>query len=97
MPTVEVYHGDVHVATVEAPETAVTHALDYAWIWTNNTTGSWSRPGNPNHSRHVTVRAPLPVHNGQTYGLRSSMVGDRFTVGGKDFIVEPFGFRELVA
>jgi hypothetical protein len=91
-----------HVADITVPDTAeVMGALETAWRRTNNINGSWSRgpsfeDGSTNHDFHesVTVHAPLPVHKGQTYGLRSSMVGDVFEVAGRRFRVAMMGFTE---
>jgi hypothetical protein len=95
MSTVEVYHGPVHVASVETPETGE-DALEYAYQATQNIEGSWSRPGNPDYREYVTVRAPLPqTALGQERGLRSSMMGDRFVLEGTTYEVASFGFKEV--
>lgn len=54
-------------------------ALEYAYHRTQNIAGSWSRndfEDNPDYSEDVTVMADLPVHEGVTYGLRSTSMGD---------------------
>lgn len=94
---VEVFHGieRLHVATVDAPRETVIEALEFAYEQTQNIMGSWSRPGNPDHNECVTVIAPLPIIGGQIYGLRSSMVGDRFQIDDRTFEVHPVGWKEL--
>lgn len=47
---------------------------------------------NDDHHPAVTVLAPLPVHDGRTHGLRSSMMGDVFEVGGRRYRVAAIGF-----
>jgi hypothetical protein len=94
MSTVEVYHGPVHVASVETPETGE-DALEYAYQATQNIEGSWSRPGNPDYREYVTVRAPLPFYDGRTMGLRSSMMGDRLVLDGTTYEVASFGFKQV--
>jgi hypothetical protein len=56
-------------------------ALERAYRWTQNIEGSWSRDDierNGDRNPDVLVCAPLPTHNGEVLGLRSSMSGDRF-------------------
>ena len=96
MSTVEVYHGPVHVASVETPYADPYDALEFAWRYTQNISGSWSRPGNPDHRDAVTVRAMLPIIDGREYGLRSSMMGDRFIFEGVTYVVAACGFEEQV-
>ena len=65
-------------------------ALEYAYEKTQNIYDSWSNPratedyaGNRDggwKTGRVTVEAPLHEESGKTYGLRSSMMGDRFQV-----------------
>jgi hypothetical protein len=78
-------------------------ALEYAWERTQNLGGSWSKGlrfedggANLDFSPDVTVVAPLPVEDGRTYGLRSSMVGDVFEIGGQRWAVANIGFQEIV-
>ena len=94
---VEVYHDGIHTASVDTPPEYQSHEdmLEYAWRWTNNIEGSWSRPGNPDYNPKVTVHAPLPVHDGKVYGHRSSMMGDLFKIGDRSYIVAMMGFREV--
>ena len=100
-----------HVATVNVPETfvKVEDALEYAYRWTNNIDGSWSRGetiesldrngstcDNMDYNPNVEVHAALPVHNGRTYGLRSSSMGDVFVVVNDGFyICASFGFEKI--
>lgn len=78
-------------------------ALDFAWRHTQNIDGSWSRGpeigGRPNGDYRPEIErvAPLPIHEGKTYGLRSSMVGDVFEIDGRRFRVAAIGFAEIAA
>jgi hypothetical protein len=94
---VEVYFHGVHMATVNAQDAdSEEAALEFAWRYTQNIDGSWSRYGSPDwHPTAMTVHAPLPVHNGKTYGHRSSMVGDRFKIGARAWLVGSMGFKEV--
>lgn len=106
MINVDVYHADVltdeltHVATVEADAANDEAALNMAYRLTQNWRGSWSRgpvfedtgERNPDHHPAVTRQAPLWELNGKVYGLRSSMVGDRFVINGTAYRVSPVGF-----
>jgi hypothetical protein len=95
MIIVQVHHNQTgsalyeHVANVSYQGEDVEHALDYAWERTQNIDGSWSRgitypdgQRNADYSAHIERLAPLPVYDGKTFGLRSSMVGDRFVIEG---------------
>ena len=42
------------MCVVEAPCTDVMDALEYAYRWTNNINGSWSRSGNADSNENVT-------------------------------------------
>jgi hypothetical protein len=94
------------VARVTAHVDDVMDALEYAYAATQNFEGSWSRGptmdnghgfqvGNPDWRPGVEVLAPLPQHEGKTYGLRSSMSGDTFEVDGQPFRCASFGFEPL--
>lgn len=84
------------VAVVEAPMNDEMAALEYAYRYTNNVDGSWSKKIGADANDNVTVVAPLHVHEGRTYGLRSSMIGDRFYVkGGEAYSVAMMGFKVL--
>ncbi len=101
MLTVEVYHSVMHprthMATVKTDTTDIGQALEYAFRWTQNLNGSWSKPGTPDSNPNVTVRAPLPIWDGMIYGHRSSMVGDEFVVGGVSYYVASHGFLEATS
>jgi hypothetical protein len=104
---IQVHHNEdgafVHVADVfVATLTEVQRALDYAYFRTQNIEGSWSRGAvfedgehNGDFSKDTTVIAPLHVYQGKTFGLRSSMVGDRFTLGHMTYEVAPIGFKPV--
>ena len=89
------------VAFVDVPDgTDDTNAMDYAYRWTNNVMGSWSRKEkffedgseNGDYNENVTVMAPL--HKGGM-GLRSTSMGDQMLVGTKKYEVAMFGFEEI--
>ena len=95
------------VAFVNVPdEFSADMALEYAYKRTNNIEGSWSKPqvfewegevvANPDFSEDVTVMAPLPVHDGKEFGLRSTSMGDQMLFGTKKYKVAAFGFEEIV-
>lgn len=70
------------------------HNIDVAYHDTNNIDTSWSME--PVHG--VKVTAPLHTRDGETYGLRSSSVGDVFVLcwGNGDRaanVVSSFGFE----
>lgn len=79
------------MATVHAPSTDVMEALEYAYRWTNNINGSWSRDGNPDSNENVTDIAPLV----DGMGHRSTSVRDRMLVEGEWYEVACFGFDKL--
>jgi hypothetical protein len=63
--------------------------LETAWHLTNNIDSSWSL----DWDGRVTVKVPLPVIDGKTYGLKSSEVGDIFVVDRKAvYRCAPIGF-----
>jgi hypothetical protein len=70
-------------------------ALEYAWRYTNNVVGSWSKKIGEDANDDVTVLQERE----DGLGLRSSMVGDRFTVedifGTSVYSVMPFGFEKI--
>lgn len=80
------------VAFVEVGSRTGNEALEYAYHRTQNLAGSWSRPDNPDYSEDVTVMAPLPVHEGVTYGLRSTSMGDQMLFGNVKYKVAGCGF-----
>jgi hypothetical protein len=88
------------VAFVDVPDNTETNeALEYAYRWTNNVMGSWSRKEevfedgetNGDFNPNVTVMAPL--ENGM--GLRSTSMGDQMLVGTKKYKVAMLGFEEI--
>lgn len=106
MTQVQVYHSGEHVANVNYPHplTDVSHALEYAYRWTNNIDGSWSIKDreleyrgdmlpNNDYNENVEVVAPLHEHLGRKYGHRSSMMGDVFKIDGEEYTVASFGFK----
>jgi hypothetical protein len=83
------------VALVEVGDLEGTEALEYAYRWTNNVMGSWSRTDiedNGDFNPNVTVMAPL--HEGGM-GLRSTSMGDQMVLGNKKFKVAAIGFEEI--
>ena len=84
------------VAEVEAPHAKLEEALEYAYRWTNNVMGSWSRDDledNGDYNPNVTRVAPLHEDG---MGLRSTSMGDMMHVDGRSFEVAMMGFQELV-
>ena len=90
------------VAFVDVPDgTDDMKAMEYAYRWTNNVMGSWSRKEkffedgseNGDYNENVTVMAPL--HEGGM-GLRSTSMGDQMLVGTKKYEVAMLGFEEIV-
>ena len=86
-----------NAAEVKAPTQDVNEALNYAFRWTQNLSGSWSNKIGEDANDNVTV---LHYRNDGS-GLRSSMVGDTFTVWFDDkkfkkFKCMPIGFKEVV-
>jgi hypothetical protein len=91
----------------DSPVTTESEALDYAYRWTNNIEGSWSKKvawlydssnkmfNNGDFNVDVEVVAPLLDVDGKALGHRSSMMGDKFVVNGKEFAVATFGFNEV--
>lgn len=88
-----------HVASIEVdPKMSDMEALEYAFRWTNNVEGSWSRPNLPNNSDAnpaVRVIAKLPKVNGEVRGLRSSMMGDIFMVNDNIYLCAAIGWKPL--
>lgn len=50
---------------------------------------------NADYNEDVKVVVPLPTFNGKTYGLRSSMVGDVFSVNDELYKVDYVGFQRI--
>lgn len=80
-------------------------ALEFAYYWTNNVEGSWSKSQWAEDARNwdwnpnVEVLKPIMTLNGVKYGHRSSMVGDRFILDDgthkSAYEVMPSGFRRI--
>ena len=83
------------VALVEVGTRTGEAALEYAYRWTQNIMDSWSKKMPQDGNDDVTVMAPLEVHNGVEYGLRSTSVGDQMLLGTKKYRVAGFGFKEV--
>ena len=98
------YDGKLH-------EDDIDKVLGYAWRWTNNVDGSWSRKEeklsdddgllfeNGDYNKDVKVLLPNPTRADKVWGRRSSMVGDLFIVNTKSgsimYSVDNFGFSNL--
>ena len=84
------------MCTVEAPQTDVYEALEYAYRYTNNINRSWSRndiANNADWNELVTDIAPL--ENGM--GHRSTSMFDRMLVEGEWYEVAAMGFEKMDA
>ena len=85
-----------NAASIDVPTTNVNEALNYAFRYTQNTDGSWSNKIGSDANENVTVLHYLSSGS----GLRSSSVGDTFTVWYNDkkfkkFKCMPIGFEEV--
>lgn len=89
--------GFVDVAEVNVWHTEdVNEALEYAYRYTNNVDGSWSKKIGEDANDDVTVLAPLHVtEDGRTIGLRSTSMFDRMVLNGKTYRVSITGFKEV--
>ena len=89
--------GFVDVAEVNVWHTEdVNEALEYAYRYTNNVDGSWSKKTGEDANDDVTVLAPLHVtEDGRTIGLRSTSMFDRMVLNGKTYRVSITGFKEV--
>ena len=91
----------ITVAEVDTTLTEVDEALEYAYRWTNNVMGSWSRDekvfsnGETNGDFNPNVTRIAPLHK-DGMGLRSTSMGDEMIVDGKTFKVAMLGFEEVV-
>ena len=83
------------VALVEVGERTGTSALEYAYRWTQNIMDSWSLKMEQDGNDDVTVMGELPVVDGQTYGLRSTSMGDHMLLGNTKYKVAMVGFEEI--
>jgi hypothetical protein len=79
------------MCVVEAPCTDVMDALEYAYRWTNNINGSWSRSDNADSNENVTEIAPLV----DGMGHRSTSMFDRMAIEGAWYEVAGFGFEKI--
>ena len=82
----------------------VNEALEYAYRWTNNVSGSWSVKltgmklsdgtefENGDYNEDVEVLVPLR----KGMGLRSTSMFDRMIVNGNTYKVDSVGFKEVV-
>ena len=84
------------VAFVEVGNRPRVEALEYAYRWTQNIMDSWSLKMEEDGNDDVTVIGELPVHDGQTFGLRSTSMGDQMLFEGKKYKVGMVGFEEIV-
>ena len=90
------------VAKVTTSGLDLFQATEYAYRYTNNLDGSWSMKLGEDANDDVEVIAPLISHNGNTYGLRSTSVGDVMLVDDGEgftdyFKVAGFGFEPCEA
>ena len=94
------------VAFVDVPEfTTVLETLEYCYRWTNNFYGSWSQEiitddndeilNNEDYNKNVTVVAELHIHDGKTWGLRSTSVNDQMIIGNQKYVVADMGFETI--
>jgi len=83
------------VALVEVGTRTGEAALEYAYRWTQNIMDSWSKKMPEDGNDDVTVMAPLEVHNGVEYGLRSTSMGDHMLLGNTKYRVSAVGFEQI--
>jgi hypothetical protein len=84
--------GFTPVAEVNFPDGHNTmDILEYAFRWTNNIMGSWSKKIGEDANDDVTVL----VEREDGLGLRSTSVFDRMEIGGIVYQVDFVGFKEL--
>jgi len=69
----------------------VTDVLEYAFRWTNNLMGSWSKKIGEDANDDVTVL----VEREDGLGLRSTSMFDRMEVNGVEYEVGMVGFKEV--
>ncbi len=82
-------NGYEEVAIVNAPTNDIDQALEYAYRWTNNIEGSWSK--NIGSDANDNVIAIKFREDG--LGLRSTMSTDRMIIENDLYEVMPFGFE----
>jgi hypothetical protein len=103
MMKVKVFHATVPVAQFDFQEAeSINEALELAYEHTNNIRDSWSLAGSADAHPSLQLLKPRPIHDGQEYGHRSSMVGDTMEVtdiDGSDsvqtYVVASFGFDRI--
>ncbi len=89
-----------NVALVNVPSEIknVNSALEYAYRWTNNVMGSWSRDDIENNGDENPNVTPLFFHP-DGMGVRSTSMGDQMIVDNNDNIttyeVAMLGFEEV--
>jgi hypothetical protein len=84
--------GFTPVAEVNFPDGHNTmDILEYAFRWTNNVMGSWSKKIGEDANDDVTVL----VEREDGLGLRSTSMFDRMEIGGIVYEVAMCGFKEL--
>ena len=84
--------GFTPVAEVNFPDGHNTNdILEYAFRWTNNVMGSWSKKIGGDANDDVTVL----VEREDGLGLRSTSMFDRMEIGGIVYEVAMCGFKEL--
>jgi hypothetical protein len=88
--------GDVEgftpVAEVNFPDGHnINDVLEYAFRWTNNLMGSWSKKIGEDANDDVTVL----VEREDGLGLRSTSMGDRMELDGVEYRVAMVGFKEV--
>ena len=107
---VTVYHNErngkmVRVAVVQAPGECVDQCLEYAYRYTNNIEGSWSKGStiewqgetnvNNDFNENVEFVGEYPIgKDGTVYGARSTMMGDVMFCDGDKYEVHMVGFRK---
>ena len=98
----------VALVNIPNPSTVkdIDDVLEYAYRWTQNLGGSWSKKIGPDANDNVEVLAPLhwDEKNRRYLGLRSTTTFDEMVVhmenenafyNGKRFKVASFGFKEI--
>ena len=95
----------IHTAFEDSPRTVAlvhtkegmttTEKLEYAYRWTQNIMDSWSLKMPQDGNDDVTVMGELPVVDGETYGLRSTSMGDQMLLGTTKYKVAMCGFEEI--
>ena len=90
--------GDVEgfndIAFVRTDIEDIEQALEYAYRWTNNIEGSWSRRDIPNNS-DANPNVVCLEHREDGLGQRSTSTFDRMLLDGKTYEVRGCGFKEI--